>query len=237
MYLFRSCFTLVVSLAITNACAQQGRIDTLRQRLCRDSMRIYRFRKLMPLLSFDQRNTFLETSANSNTPVNLRGVKLGATIMERHRTGFGTYQVLQKRRHLNRVNGLPANLNFDFRYLTVFYEYYFVYTKHWDVGIPFEIGAGRYRASDTAFARNGLVWPMGTGIDVHLKLHRWLALTTMGGYRWVGNNTSGIKLDNWFYSFGVAISTRHMLEDTRYFFKRRKCDREIRKYELNQKKK
>lgn len=198
-------------------------------------MRVYRFRKLMPLLSFDQRNTFLETNNNYNTPVSLRGVKLGATIMERHRTGLGVYQVMHKRRHLYKVNGLPANLDFDFRYLTLFYEYYFVYTKRWDVGIPFEIGAGRYRASDTSFARNGLVWPVGTGIDVHLKLHRWLALTTMGGYRMVGNNSSGVKLDNWFYSFGVAISTRHMLEDTRYYLKRRMCNREIMKYERRRK--
>ncbi|MBX2907034.1 MAG: hypothetical protein KF744_13400 [Taibaiella sp.] len=183
----------------------------------------------MPLLSFDQRYTFLETSINDNTPVNFRGIKLGATIMERHRTGIGVYNVLQQRLHLRWVNGVNTNLNFDLRYITVFYEYYFVYTKRWDVGIPFEIGAGRYGASDTASARNGLVWPIGTGIDVHLKLHRWLALTTMGGYRVVGNNNSGVKLNNWFYSFGVAISTRHMLEDTRYFFKRKKCNREVRR--------
>lgn len=209
--------------------AQPGRIDTLRAQLHRDSVRIYRFRKLMPLLSFDQRNTFLETSANDNTPVNLRGIKLGATIMERHRTGAGAYQVLQKRRRLNKVNGQPANIDFDFRYLTVFYEYYFVYTKRWDVGVPFEIGAGRYKASDTSSARNGLVWPLGTGIDVHLKLNRWVALTTMGGYRWVRNNNSGVRLDNWFYSFGVAISTRHILEDSRYCLAKRRCNREIKK--------
>jgi len=230
--LHRLCLILVCFLVITNADAQQNRVDTLRAQLYRDSLRIYRFRKLLPLLSFDQRNTFLETRADDNTPVNVRGVKFGATIMERHRTGFGLYQVMQKRKHLNKVNGLPANVHFEFRYLTIFYEYYFVYTKRWDVGIPFEVGAGRYRASDTFFARNGLVWPMGTGIDVHLKLHRWLALTTMGGYRFVGHNNSGVKLDNWFYSFGVAISTRHMLEDTRYYLKKRKFNREVRDWEL-----
>ena len=212
--------------------AQPGRIDTLRAQLRCDSMRIYRFRKLMPLLSFDQRNTFLETIADDNTPVNVRGVKLGATIRERHRTGVGGYQVLEKRRHLERVNGVPVNIDFDFRYLTVFYEYYFVYTKRWDIGVPFEIGAGRYKASDTSSARNGLVWPLGTGIDVHLKLNRWIALTTMGGYRWVRNNNSGVNLDNWFYSFGVAISTRHILEDSRYYLAKRKCNREIRKLQM-----
>lgn len=228
---------LVCCFLVPCARAQQDHIDSLRTQLRADSARIYRFRKLMPLLSFDQRNTFLETSSNDNTPVNLRGVKLGATIMERHRTGVGVYKVLRPRLHLNWVNGVNTDLNFDFRYLTVFYEYYFIYTRRWDVGIPFEVGTGRYRASDTSTARNGLVWPMGTGIDVHLKLHRWLALTTMGGYRMVGNNNSGVKLDNWFYSFGVAISTRHMLEDTRYYFKRRRCNREIRNLELRQKKK
>lgn len=204
--------------------------DSLFADLSRDSARIYRFRKLMPLLSFDFRNTFLETSERHNTPVNVRGIRLGATIMERHRTGIGMYQVQPKRRHINRVNGNPADFDFRFNYLTVFYEYYFVYTPRWDVGIPFEVGAGRYLASDTSTARSGLLWPLGTGVDVHFKVHRWLALTTMAGYRVVGKNNTGLNLDNWFYSFGVAISTRHMLEDTRYYLKRRKCLRMVEAY-------
>lgn len=209
--------------------AQISAVDSLRARLREDSARIYRYRKLMPLLSFDQRNTFLETFANDNTPVNLRGIKLGVTVKDRHRTGVGVYRVVQKRRHIERVNGVPVNFDFRFNYLTVFYEYYFIYTRRWDLGIPFEIGAGRYEASDTSTARNGLVWPLGSGVDVHLKLNRWVALTTMGGYRVVGNNSSGVRLNNWFYSFGVAVSTRHLFEDGRYYLKKRRCVREIKR--------
>jgi len=36
-----------------------------------------------------------------------------------------------------------------------------------------------------------------------------------------------VKLDNWFYSFGVSLKTRHIYEDTRYYFKKRKYHKEV----------
>jgi len=108
----------------------------LKQLLKKDSAHIYRFRKLMPLLSLDQRNTFLETSASSNTPVNFRGIKLGATVFERHKTGIGGYTINNSKARISRINGQPVDLNFTFNYFTVFYEYYFIHTKWWDIGVP-----------------------------------------------------------------------------------------------------
>ncbi len=40
----------------------------------------------------------------------------------------------------------------------------------------------------------------------------------MGGYRQVVNNDGPVKLSNWFYAVGFSLNTRHIYEDTRYFF-------------------
>lgn len=203
--------------------------DSLRLQLSKDSAHIYRPRKVQLLLSLDQRNTFLETSANVNTPVNLQGIRAGLTIHKRQRTGLGIYRVRDSRARISRVNGRPVDVEFRFNYLTGFYEYYFIHTKRWDVGVPVEGGIGRYRATDTSVNRKGILFPMGVGVDVHFKPLRWGSINTMGGYRYVGNNNNLVKLSNWFYAFGISLNTRNIYDDSRYRLKKRKFRKEAAK--------
>jgi hypothetical protein len=206
---------------------QTNKIDSLRRQLKEDSAYIFRPKKLKVLLSLDQRNTFLETKTANNTPVFLRGVKMGLIIYERHKTGLGFYSLANNKRHISRVDGKPVDIDFTFSYVTLFYEYYFIHTRRWDLGIPFDIGAGEYQAIDPTEHLEGVVFPIGTAVDVHYKPIRWLSINAMGGYRQVINNYTEINLSNWFYSWGFSINTRNVYEDSRYYLKKRKYRKDV----------
>ncbi len=208
---------------------QQKRIDSLRLQLKEDSAYIYRPKKVKVLLSLDQRNTFVQTSADENTPVFFRGVKMGVTVFDRHKTGIGFYSLVNSSRHVSRVNGQPVDIDFTLRYITLFYEYYFIHTRRWDLGVPFDIGAGKYRTIDPASDIEGVIFPLGTGIDVHYKPIRWASIFAMGGYRQVINNYTAIDLSNWFYAFGVSLNTRNIYDDSRYYLKKKKFKKEVAK--------
>ena len=232
LYLF---FIVLLHMTMPDAVrAQATRADSLRLQLHADSAHIYRHKKVHMLLSLDQRNSFLETTDNSNTPVDINGIKLGVVMNDRHKTGIGIYSIRDRSRHISRRMGEPADLDFSFRYITVFYEYLFIYSRHWDIGIPFEAGYGRYTAfgptnpPPVPGSRNrDNVYPLGTALDVHFKLLRWFSVNGMGGYRHVINNTSPVNLSNWFYAIGLSINTRNLYQDGRYYLKKQKFKREM----------
>lgn len=214
---------LVVTLLGHFASAQKaGIVDSLRTQLLKDSARIYRPKKVLPLISLDQRNTFLETSSSRNTPVNLQGIRAGVTIRQISRTGVGIYRIQDSRTRIKRMNGLPVDVEFRFNYLMAFYEYYFIHSKYWNLGMPLEIGAGRYTATDTTVNRKGILYPMGIGIDLQFKPTRWVGVSTMGGYRFVGNNNNLVKLNNWFYTLSLTVNLKNIYDDGRYWLKKRR---------------
>lgn len=204
-------------------------IDSLRSQLREDSARIYRPKKVLPLLSLDQRNTFLETSASVNTPVNLQGIRVGVTLQQVSRTGIGIYRIQDSRARIKRLNGQPVDVEFRFNYLMGFYEYYFIHSKYWNLGMPLEIGVGRYEAKDTAVNKKGILYPMGVGIDLQFKPTRWVGLSTMGGYRFVGNNNNPVKLNNWFYTLTLTVNLKNVYDDGRYWLKKRRFSKELAK--------
>lgn len=215
-------FIFVIILLGQGVLAQKKQIvDSLKNQLRRDSARIYRPKKVLPLISLDQRNTFLETSASRNTPVNLQGVRLGVTLHQLSRTGIGVYRIKDSRTRLKRINGQPADVEFRFNYLMAFYEYYFIHSKYWNLGMPLELGVGRYTATDTTINRKGTLYPMGIGIDLQFKPTRWVGVSTMGGYRFVGNNNNLVKLNNWFYTLSLTVNLKNIYDDSRYWFKKR----------------
>jgi len=209
----------------------QPAVDTalLTAKLKKDSARIYRPRPVQLLLSLDQRNTFWETSASRNTPVDMQGVKVGLKLHSRHRGGVGIYRITDARsQKAKREAGEPVEVSFRFNYLTVFYEYYFIHTRKWDVGLPLEAGIGRYKALEIQNDNNeGLLYPLGLGVSGHYKPHRWGALNVMGGYRLVANNSDPLKLSNWFYAFGISLNTRNLYDDARYAYRKRWYRRQL----------
>ncbi len=215
-------WVFVMSVCAIDAYGQSKQLDSagLQQKLQRDSAYIFRFRKVQVLLSLDRRSTFLETAAHDNTPVHMNGLKMGLTLMERHRTGIGFYQIDRSGKQVTKVNGVKVPLDFNFSYIALFYEYYLIHTRLWDIGVPFEIGAGRYYATDVVEEKKGVLFPMGTALDVRFRPLRWMTLNVMGGYRLVANNNSPVNLNNWFYAYGVSLHTRNLYNDTRWLIKK-----------------
>ncbi len=145
LYRYFIIFVLFVAcLCPETSFSQQKQINALRLKLRLDSARIFRPRKVMLLLSLDRRNTFLETKGNANTPVDLAGVKVGLTLHNQHKTGIGYYSFRHTTTKITYPNGQTQTIGYKFNYFTAFYEYYFIHTHRWDLGIPFEVGMGRY---------------------------------------------------------------------------------------------
>jgi hypothetical protein len=227
-----------VTLDSARALAKKAKLDSLQARLKKDSAWIYRFRKVFPLVAIDQRNSFLWTSRTKNTPVNIWGAKAGVTLFERHNLGIGGYSLENSSSHQRSRDNVTINENLTFKYATAFYEYSFIDIKRWEIGIPIEAGVGQYIMKGTVQnteeilpTRKGIVFPMGTAIDIYYKPTRWLGINVMGGYRYVLNNTSRLNLSDWFYSVGAAVYIRQIVQDTKFLVKKREYKKEKEKIE------
>ncbi|HXB40508.1 MAG TPA: hypothetical protein VNZ49_08195 [Bacteroidia bacterium] len=218
---------------------KQVKLDSLYKQFKKDSTWIYRPRKVFPLVAIDQRNSFLKTG-NTNSPVNIWGAKAGITLFDRHNMGIGGYSIQNSSTRQRIRDNATIDQNLTFQYLTVFYEYSFIETKWWEVGIPVEAGYGFYRVTSVVENtsqhlpnRYGNVIPLGTALDIYFKPTRWFGINVMGGYRYVINNNSRLNLNGWFYSIGAAIYIRQIVQDSRYFFKKKNYKREIEKINLS----
>jgi len=69
---------------------QHRTIDSLTVQLKKDSAHIYRFQKLRPYLSIDNRNSFI-----NNKPVNFKGIQFGVILHENQILALGFYAMSQ----------------------------------------------------------------------------------------------------------------------------------------------
>src|SRR6266404_5411877 len=68
---------------------KQAKLDSLKEKLKKDSAWIFRYRKVAPLIGLDNRNTFIQ----NNAPVNLQGIQVGVVLYERHSLALGAYEI------------------------------------------------------------------------------------------------------------------------------------------------
>lgn len=221
-------------MAFTNPAAAQVTKASLTAQLRHDSAEIYRFRKVQSLLALDSRNTFAQTPRSNNTPFELRGIKAGVVLHERHKLALGLYTIRESKAKIRPDdNGPVREVNLRLLYIGASYEYLFIDNRWWQLGIPIEAGIGGYDAPkpDSNVTLERLrIFPLGSALDVHFKPLRWLSLTAMGGYRYVATLKKGpVNLNNWFYAYGVSLNTKNIWDDTKYFLKKRKYKKAIAK--------
>jgi hypothetical protein len=211
--------------AQTKAC----KLDSLRDQFIKDSTWIFRPKNVFPLLASDQRNSYI-----GGKPVNIWGIKGGVTLFDRHNVGLGVYSVTNSTQRYIARQDRTINQNTTLQYLTAFYEYSFIERRWWEVGIPIEIGGGMYNIGSTDVNTNkalpnrkGLFIPLGTALDVYFKPTRWFAINVMGGYRVAITDNARLNFNGWFYSFGGAIYLRQILQDLRYYNKKRIYKKEL----------
>lgn len=222
-------FVGMLCVTFLNAQNKVFKMDSLRNKFIKDSTWIFRPRNVFPLLASDQRNSYIK-----GKPVNIWGVKAGVTLFDRHAIGLGGYSITNSTSHFNARLDKTIDQKTQLKYLTVFYEYSFITKKWWEIGVPVEIGGGYYNITSkdattntSAPIRKGLVIPLGTALDIYFKPTRWFAINVMGGYRFVISNDARVNFNGWFYSFGGAIYMRQILQDLRYFNKKRIYKKEL----------
>ncbi len=220
---------LMLSASLLQAQNKAFKLDSLRDKFIKDSTWIFRPKNVFPLLASDQRNSYIK-----GKPVNIWGIKAGVTLYDRHSLGLGGYSISNSTKHFVARLDKTIDQKTELKYLTAFYEYSFIQKRWWEVGIPVEIGGGYYNITSKDVVSNknlpirkGLVIPLGTALDVYFKPTKWFAINIMGGYRFVISNDAHVNFNGFFYSFGGAVYARQILQDFRYYNKKRIYKKEL----------
>ncbi len=203
--------------------------DSLKEKFLSDSVHIYKSQKYSFLFALDSRNSFI--NSGMKIPVNVKGFMAGMVINQRHSLAIGFYGVSNflKSEPISNESNQKMNINLKMGYATIFYEYLFIDTKRWQIGIPIEIGSGSFQRFATT--TDSLHKPIPTytdtasksitlfsaGLDITFVVHKWLGLNAMGGYRLVGQREpSGINFNGVFYSVGFQLYMGQIYKDYKF---------------------
>ncbi len=211
---------------------RRNKIDSLTKKLKADSLHTYRFKKFRPFLAIDNRASFIK-----DNPVNFKGIQLGIILFENHTMGLGFYKINQESKRQARTidNNRTIKQYLTLNYTTTFYSYAFIEKKYFEINLPVEIGLGKYRiqVEDSATGKMisdksaGIV-PIGAGVELVIKPIRWVGLSSMGGYRYVRDN-SRINFSGWYYSLGLWLDIRQIYRDIKFYgFQKKKYNRAVR---------
>lgn len=227
-------FTLLFSFCVHSQSDgfKQSQIDSLTLKLRKDSTHIYRFQKVRPYLSIDNRNSFI-----NNQPVNFKGLQLGMILNERHTFALGVYRMSQKSKRsvVTKVGNLSVQRTLSLNYLTLFYQYALIEKRYFELGLPFEIGLGGYdiKFQDTLTGKiykelKGGIIPIGVGIEPIVKPFKWVGISFLLGYRFVASN-SVANFNGLYYSVGLNFDVRQIIRDINYYgFKKKRYKRNVK---------
>jgi hypothetical protein len=91
------------------------------------------------------------------------------------------------------------------------------------VQMPFEIGVGNAymkrtdsTATVTVVHGAGRFIPYSAGIQAIGKITGWLGVSITGGYRYVVNDELQLRVNGFYYSYGVWVDARQLFRNYRY---------------------
>lgn len=212
-------------------------LDSLRKEFQKDSAHTYRPKKFRALLAYDSRNSFI-----SRAPVNLYGVQLGISYMDKHTVGIGGYRITQNSSQQIRkrdVSNRMQNEQLIINYGTLFYQYAIIDKRFFEFDIPFEVGFGKANIiekdanTDLLISnRNVHIFPLGLGLQFIVKPIKWVGISFMGGYRYVQDNEDRLNFNGWYYSVGIWLEFRQIVRDTKFYgFQRRHYRKKVALYQ------
>lgn len=174
----------------------------------------------------DYRSTFVRQS-----PVLALGGAAGFKFKGRHLFTIGYYWLSQRsnQRITDRANTVQTLTDgVKLSYLNFAYTWSFIHCKHWEVGLPVEVGYGFSREAINNEAGRELSTyvshfvPLQIGITADWKITRWAGLNLAVGYRVIPVKTSSrADFDGVYYNYGINLYTGNMLDDYRAWRKRR----------------
>jgi hypothetical protein len=235
----RYIFSIIITIhfvGIVLAQSNQQQMNALYVQFSKDSTKIYKTKKILPLLAIDQRTSFI-----NHTKVSINGFQLGVALNEKHNFGLGFYKITDNTRHSKIVSDqtIKYNLTVNLSYATLFYYYPFFDKRFLEVGVSGEIGAGYYNVdvtnATTGKSIKGYPKPNlgmgvgGAGLSITFKPLVWIGFNVMGGYRYILDPKSNLNLNGVYFSWGVIMNTRRILQDFKYLRKKFILHKEIKK--------
>lgn len=228
-------FISLIFSGINNLSAQNDRQkrDSLRKKLIEDSIYIYRIKKIRPILSIDQRNSYI-----NKTPIKINGLQVVLIVKEKHDLGLGFYTITASTQHTKKIGNKNETLNRSLKlsYMTLFYYYPLIDKKYWEFGFPIETGLGQYSVNVTDQDGNSIkgypkpnagMMVFGAGMDLTVKPIPWLGVNVMGGLRRVSDKNPDLNLNGPYYSYGVVVNLRRIIQDYRYYKKKKEYKKEL----------
>jgi hypothetical protein len=233
-----SFFMLFLSSSIFLYAQDTSKINPLRRQLSADSAHIYRFKKVRPQASIDNRNGI------GGTALNVSGLSAGILLNEKYSMGIGVYKVLTELKPIpvtikNRQTIYNRNLNLS--YITGYFEFSIIDTRYWELGIPIELGVGGFNVTVKDSLKNKIIYqdkggfiPIQIGLDLSFKPTKYFGLNLLGGYRDVLDKRikkypNLLNFNGAFYSFGVNFYFHEIITDSKYYMKRKKFRQAVKK--------
>ena len=236
IFLFFSLFFITVCCGQNSV--KQHKVDSLILKLKKDSAHIFRFRKVRPFFSLDNRNSFIKSA-----PVNVQGLQVGIVWKERHTLGFGVYfikasskQNLVKKGDANTT--VDVNRTLSLNYLTAFYQYSILDYRYFELELPLEFGLGGYEiklidpkaplGAPPLIDKKGGTLIIGGGVGITIKPFRWIGLTGSAGYRNALDKDKNVNFSGFYYQYGAWVDLGRTYRDIKYYWvKRKKCRHHI----------
>jgi len=186
---FLKLFTsFLVLFLIVNAVNAQPTLDSIKQELKH---------KPHPFATLNSRNSFVD-----NSIVNVFGVIAGIKYGEKLRLGIGYNQLYNPPKKLNQnveyINelGKPYIIEkgLKFYYVSAAIEYVFYKSKHWEVGMPLQIGFGESyyqhtKNGEKIITNRNLNFIYEPAISVEYRVFKWVGVGADFGYRFMLANT------------------------------------------------
>ena len=228
-------------LLLSQSVSQQSKLDSLKLKFQKDSAHTYRFKKVRPYLAIDQRKSWISNERSTKKiPVSINGLQLGVKLFGRHTLGFGLYNIARESEKAVKVVDQSSVIRYEelyMRYATLFYEFVIINTRYFELDLPLETGLGRYVYNLKDESRTVLLWreegPVkisAGGAQIIIKPFKWIGLSGMAGYRFVGlNKKTNLNFNGFYYSYGVWVDLRQIYRDVKFYgFKRPKYRKNVK---------
>jgi len=192
-----------------------------------DSLRPVRRRPQFNVYPLDYRNTFVR---HSNV-LSLGGA-VGLKYSGKHLFALGYYGLSQAAdRNVQTRNNATRTLTdgVKLRYVNLAYTYSFVRARHWEVGLPLEVGLGFSRETilndlgrELRSFRSNFI-PLQAGVTADWKITRWVGLNLAVGYRVIAFKSDlRDNFDGLYYNYGINLYTGNIFDDYHAWRQRRR---------------
>lgn len=200
----------------------QVKLDSLKHKLDEDSIKIFKTKKLLPILTIDTRNSLISTAK-----IQIQGLQLGIVFKESDVAGIGAYLILLP----FKIKDHPQLYNLDVKYATAFYQKLLIDKRYHELDVMIEVGVGQYKTyskepSGVKLVKQGPFNPIGLTPVYIFKPTKWIGIQLMAGYRWMLQQELYNTFSQPFYSVGLWLSVKDFIRFLNYDISKKKIYRQ-----------